>query len=330
MTNEYKNVYVSNTSVSVGPNEKNGALNKYFDKTFDDFYFGQKTIEQAECFLIKENFNNLIKKADIKLDDINLIIGADLSNQLIASNYAYKDYDIPYFGVYNACSSSGEALIIASNFLDNNNYKKIIVSASSHNLTAEKQFRSPIEYGVIRKNYATFTTTASSSILLTNKKTDIKVESSTIGHICDMEVYDVNNMGAVMASSACFVLNKHLKDMKRVASYYDLILTGDLGKFGNKIMIKYMKEEFNIDVSNNCKDAGTLLYNNTQRFMEVGGSGCGCGSSVLFSFVFNQMRSGIYKKVLFIPTGALMNTTAVNQKLTIPSISHAISFEVIK
>ena len=213
--------------------------------------------------------------------------------------------------------------------IEGNKLKNIIVSSSSHNLTAEKQFRYPNEYGAPKKIYSTFTTTGAASALISSNKKGIRVESSTIGTPIDLGVNDVNNMGAIMAPAAASVIYNHLKDTKRLPGYYDLILTGDLGVYGKEILIDYMESEYNMNLYN-LKDAGSIIFDLEKQKVNAGGSGVACLPLVTYSYVFDKMRKGDYERVLIVATGALLNTNLVNQRLTIPAVAHAVSLEVIE
>ena len=230
MTYKYNNVYIKDSYTIAGMYENDGPLGKYFDKTYDkELYFGKKSWEQAEIKLLQENITNLAKKTHTKLKDINLMISGDLQNQIVSSDYAARELGIPFLGIYNACATSSEGLIIGSTFIDSGKIDNCVVATVSHNMVAEKQFRNPTEYGAPKHKTATFTATGSASVLLTSEKSDIKVESSTIGKVIDLGTNDVNHMGAVMAPAAAETIKKHLDDLKRTPDYYDLILTGDLG-----------------------------------------------------------------------------------------------------
>lgn len=329
MTFKYDNVYINETSTITGPYESEGPFSKLYDKSYNDFYFKRDTIEQGEIKLIEESVDILLNKAKKNKDDIDVFISGDLSNQLGSSNYASVNVNLPYLGIYNACATSAEGIIIASNMIEGNKLKNIIVSSSSHNLTAEKQFRYPNEYGAPKKIYSTFTTTGAASALISSNKKGIRVESSTIGTPIDLGVNDVNNMGAIMAPAAASVIYNHLKDTKRLPGYYDLILTGDLGVYGKEILIDYMESEYNMNLYN-LKDAGSIIFDLEKQKVNAGGSGVACLPLVTYSYVFDKMRKGDYERVLIVATGALLNTNLVNQRLTIPAVAHAVSLEVIE
>lgn len=326
MTFYYKNVYLNETALITGPYEKKGPLVHYFDKSYDDFYFGAKTWEQAESKIIEESVDLLLLKANKIKSDIDLHFGSDLLNQLVANNYAASSMKIPYIGIYSACASSVGELILASNMIENKQIKRCICTSSSHNNGAEKQYRYPVEYGGPKRKTTTFTVTGAACALLSSEKSNIRVESGTIGIVQDLGVTDVYHMGAAMAPAAADTLYRHLKDTKRDISYYDYILTGDLGKYGKEILKEYMKMEYNIELKN-YDDAACMIYADTKEAY-AGGSGVACLPLVGYGYILSKMKKKNFKRVLFIATGALMNPSMTNQKLSIPSIAHLISLEV--
>lgn len=328
MTFKYNQVYINETSTVAGPYEGAGPLYKYYDKIYKDLYFSAKTWEQAEIRSILDSVYILFDKAKINKDNIDVHIGSDLLNQIVATNYSSSKLGIPLIGVYGACSSSALSLILASNMIQASQIKSALVTSSSHNNSAEKQFRNPIEYGGPKKEYTTFTTTGCASAYLTNKKSVIKVESSTLGVVCDMGIKDVYNMGAVMAPAAARVIYDHLKDTKRNAKYYDLILTGDLGAVGKNILREYIKKEYNITLEN-YDDSACMIFDLEKQDVYQGGSGIACLPLVTYSYILDLMKKKKLKKVLLVATGALMNPSMCNQHLDIPSIAHAISLEVL-
>ena len=326
MTFKYNNVYILDAVTISGPYEKNGPLGNYFDKSYKEFYFGTKSWEEAESKLIEESVNMVVNKVSIKPD---LLISGDLLNQIVASNYAASKLGLPYLGVYSACASSVEGLIIGSNMIESNQIKNCVCAVSSHNNAAEKQFRYPVEYGGVKPMTTTFTTTGGCSAFLSNKKSNIKIESATIGKVVDMGIKDVYNMGAVMAPSCANTLYTHLTETKRDINYYDLILSGDLGRYGKDIMKDYMKEEYKIEL-NNYDDSACMIFDINKQDVYAGGSGPACLPLVTYGYIFNKMKKKEIKKVLLLATGALMSTTMVNEKETIPSVTHAISLEVVE
>ena len=327
MTFRYDNVYLEDVSTVAGPYESKGPFGRYYDKVCEDFYCGCKTWEQAECRMLIDSVDLLLYKTNKLKNDIDLHISGDLLNQIVSTNYASASLKIPLIGIYSACSTSVLGMIIGSNMVDKNQLRNCLVSTSSHNNGAEKQFRQPVEYGGPKKKTSTFTTTGAASFLLTTKKNRVKIESATIGTVVDLGINDQNHMGAVMAPSAAYTIAEHLKKTKRKVDYYDLILTGDLGVYGKKILIDYMKTEYNIDLKK-YDDAACMIYDLEHQKVYAGGSGPSCLPLVFNSFIFPRMLTGEIQRVLLVATGALLSTTMVNQKLSIPSISHAISLEV--
>ena len=268
--------------------------------------------------------DNLLNKNKLSESKIDVLIGGDLINQISISSYNASKFRIPYLGVYSACASYVEELIIASSLISGKLAKNVVAITSSHNLNAERQFRYPVEYGAVKKHTTTFTTTASVATLITSEQTNIKVESATIGKALDMGVTDTNNMGAVMAPAAAETLNTHLLEMKRSVNYYDLVLTGDLGLVGKEIFLVMLNKQFNINLKK-YMDAGTEIYTNSQDTY-AGASGPVALPLVLFDKVLSTKK---YKKILIIATGSLQSVQLANQKLGIPGIAHAISLEVL-
>lgn len=331
MTTKYNNVFIEDTYTICGNYENDGPLSKYFDKKYKkDLYFGEKSWEKAETHILKEASKSILEKNKLKDKDIDLLISGDLQNQIAASDYMARDFDIPFIGIYEACATSGEGIILASTFIESKMAKRVIVSTSSHNMASEKQFRNPTEYGTPKPKTATFTTTGAGSLLLSNKKSKIKIESATIGKVVDLGITDVNHMGAVMAPAAGDVIYNHLKDTKRDIDYYDLILTGDLGIYGKNILKEYMMTKYNIKLKDNYNDCGTMIYDLDNQPVLAGGSGPVCSFLVVFGYICKEMLKGKYKKVLIIPTGAIFSPTLVFQKESIPSIANAISLEVVE
>ncbi len=323
MTIKYDGVYINDTAIVAGKYEKEGPLGKYFNNTYKDFYMSEKTWEQAEMHMAIDTISAIMSK-----HDANLLIAGDLLNQISASSFAANKFNIPFLGIYNACATVTEGMIIAANFIEKDLIDNIIVNVSSHNNAAEKQFRYPVEYGGPKPQSTTFTVTGSAAALLSSKKSNIKVESGTIGAVIDYGITDAYEMGAVMAPAAADTIVKHLKALKRDATYYDLILTGDLGECGKRILKDLMKEQHKMDL-NNYNDTATMIYDIEKQAVYSGGSGPACAPLVTYTYIFDQMKNGNLKKVLLVATGALLSTTTVNQHETIPAIAHAISLEAL-
>ena len=329
MTFKYNDVYLKETATVCGPYERSGPLRRWFDKSYDEFYMGEKSFEKAEIKLVKDTLVLLLKKCGIKKEDVDLVVGGDLLNQITASTYGTCGVGKSFVGVYGACSSSVLGMIVAANMIEARQVNNACCVVSSHNLSSEKQFRYPIEYGAPRPSSATFTSTGGAGCFLTNEKNLIKVTSSTLGKIIDYEQNDVNDMGRVMAPAAIDTLYNHLKETNRSVDYYDLILTGDLGIYGKDIMIDYMKKNYDIDLSKNYNDCGVMLYDlDNQEEVRAGGSGPVCSALVNYGYIFNMLKEKKFKRVLLIATGALFSPTMIYQKENIYSIAHAISLEV--
>lgn len=313
----FKNVYLHDYYTISSKIEYEG--NIIPDLVIDNYYFGCKTFEGAEIKMQRTVIDYLLNK-----NKIDLIIGGDLSNQLAISSYMACKYDIPYLGMYSACATFNSALITMSNLIDSNKIKQGIVITSSHNKVSERQFRYPIEYGAPKSNYSTYTATGSAGVIVSKKKSNIKIESATIGRVIDSKTKDVNNMGAVMAISACNTLYQHLKDLNRDINYYDLILTGDLGIYGSKIFKEYLNKEYNLKIKNYI-DAGSNIYKKEQN-LYAGSSGPISLPLYLFTNIIPKNK---YKKILLLATGSLHSPTLVNQKNTLLSTCHAVSLEVL-
>jgi len=320
---KFNNVFIKDYYTIVGPKENDSRLKNY-NMAINDYYFDSKTFEQAEIKMQKVVIDNLLKENNLTENMINFLIGGDLVNQISVSSYAAKEYKIPFIGVYSACATFIEALILASNLIESKNASNIICVTSSHNLTAERQFRYPSEYGSTRPNTATVTATASVGALLTNLQTNLKIETATVGKIVDLGVNDVNHMGAIMAPACADTLYEHLKALKKNFKDYDLILTGDLGCVGLDILKEYYETVYKEKLTN-IVDSGCEIYLKSQD-MHAGGSGPCCLPLVYFC---KYLKSKRYKNVLLLGTGSLHSPVLVNQHQTICAISHAVSIRVM-
>ncbi len=320
---KFNNIYLNDWVTLSGPLESNSSLKK-IDLKMDDYYYGEKTFEKAEAKMQRVVIEKILEENKLEEDDIDLLVGGDLLNQISATNYAAMNIPISFLGIYSACATFPESVIIAAMFLHNTSIKKVVGVTSSHNLTAERQFRYPIEYGSPKPHTSTFTATAGISILLSKEEAKVKVESATIGKVTEMGIKDANNLGAVMAPAAAKTLYEHLNDLKRDLDYYDLILTGDLGCVGGSIFKEYCDKRYHLKLKKHL-DAGCELYLKSQETY-AGGSGPSCLPLVLFNKILESKK---YKRILIIGTGALHSQTFVNQKCPIPAIAHAISLEVL-
>lgn len=329
MTFYFDNVYVDDTATVCGPYEKGGPLGNFFDKSYKNLYCGEKSFEKAEIKLIKDAIVMVLKKSGLRKDDIELIIGGDLLNQISASTYASGGLGKGFIGIYGACSTSVLGIIIASIMIQNKYVNNSLCFVSSHNLSSEKQFRYPTEYGAPRPNSSTFTVTGAGAIILDNTKSDVRVECATLGRIIDYEQNDPNDMGRVMSPSVIDTLSRHFKETGRDNNYYDLIVTGDLGKYGVDIVKDYFLKEYNISLKN-YSDCGVMIYDlEHQRDVHAGGSGPACSALVAYSYLYDLLKKKKYKRILLLATGALFSPTMLYQKENINSICHAVSLEVV-
>ena len=326
MTQEYNNVYLNDTATITGPYEAKGPLSSFFDKSYNDLYFGEKSWENAEIKMLGECIDILLQKTKKKINNIDALISGDLLNQIVSSNFTAYKTGIPFIGIYAACSTSTLGLIIASNMIEAKQAKNIVTSVSSHNCTSEKQFRQPVEYGGPKPKTATFTVTGAASALLSSKKSKIRITSSTLGSVVDANIMDAFNMGAVMAPAAAKTIYTHLINTKTKVSDYDLILTGDLGRYGKDILKDYMEKEYGIEL-NNLDDSACMIYDINSQDVYAGGSGPACIPLVTYGYIIDKMKKGKLKKVLMVATGSLHSQVTVNLKKTIPSVSHAICLE---
>lgn len=312
----------------VGPKEGEGPLKDYFDKILQDDLNGQDTFEKAESSMLYMAVNESIKKANLNEDDINYLLAGDLLNQLTSSCFAAKDMDIPFIGLFGACSTMTESLALGSMLMDGGFANYVVAATSSHFSSAERQFRFPLEYGSQRAPTAQWTVTGSGAMVLGKDGTFPYVTYVTIGKVKDYGVNDVNNMGEAMAPAAVNTISQHLMDTGRKASDYDLIVTGDLGKVGKEITMKLLKEEYKYDLSNNYIDCGDEIFDHERQGTNAGGSGCGCSAVVDSGYIYKNMMQGKLKRVLLVSTGALLSSTSCYQGLTIPGIAHAVAVEI--
>ncbi len=320
------NIWVENTATIVGPKEHEGPMGKYFDKYISDDLIGQKSYEHAETRLHISTIRYLLNKSGLTDKDVDLCIAGDLLDEICGSNFTMRDFDIPFMGAYNACATFGEALILGANLIETEHFKRIICSTSSHFSTAERQYRFPLELGNQRTPLAQWTATGVGATMLNCYKGCVKIESATVGRVVDYGVTDANDMGAAMAPAARETLLAHLEGTSRDTDYYDLILTGDLGEAGHRLL-QLLMEEKGVKLSDNYTDCGILIFNRIGQDVGQGGSGAGCSSTIFNSFVYKKMLQGELKRVLLIPTGALVSKTSNLQGESIPGIAHAVSFE---
>ena len=320
---------IFSTSSIVGPKEMQGPLAQYFDMHIKDVFFYEKSFEKAESKMLETCINNLIVKSGISQKDIDVIFSGDLLNQCISSCFAIRDFDVPFLGLYGACSTFCEGLLLSSLLIEGNTANEVVASASSHFCSAERQFRLPLEHGNQKSTTAQATVTASGAALITNRKVadnGIHITHVTPGKIIDLGVKDISNMGAAMAPAAFSTISNHLTDTGRDIDYYDCIFTGDLGVHGSDMLKELFKNE-DIDITYRHNDCGILIYDEKNQDVNCGGSGCGCIASVFSSYIFNELKAKKLNKILLVATGALMSPLSSSQGESIPGIAHAIAIE---
>ncbi len=315
---------IINTAAIAGQKEGEGPLRDSFDAILSDDKLGQKSWELAESKLQKRTAQLALDKSGLSNSDINYILAGDLLNQCVGASYGLRDLNIPFLGLYGACSTMAESLSVGSMLIDGGFADKLMCLTSSHFCSAEKQFRYPLEYGGQRPPSAQWTVTGSGCAILSSEGDGPKITHITTGKIIDMGVTDANNMGAAMAPAAADTLTAHFKELNIQPSEYDLILTGDLGVVGSDILIGLMNDNgFNIAGIHN--DCGKLIFDIKAQDVHSGASGCGCCGTVFCGHVYKLLKEKKLNKILLVATGALMNSMSVQQGESIPSIAHAVS-----
>ncbi len=312
------------TASIVGPKEGKGELRQSFDYIIPDELWGEDSWEKAESKLVRETLSKVLQKGSLSNDQIEYVLGGDLLNQCIAANYGLRETDIPFFGLYGACSTMAESMSLGSMLIDGGYADNVVCMTSSHFCSAERQFRYPLELGSQRAPTSQWTVTGSGAVLLTTDQTGPYIRYVTTGKINDMGISDVNNMGAAMAPAAADTILTHFADTGLTPDYYDLIVTGDLGKVGKKICLDLLNMN-GIDLENRFNDCGVMIFNTKAQDTHAGGSGCGCSATVFAGHIYKEMMKGNLKRVLFIATGALMSPVSTQQKESIPGIAHAVS-----
>lgn len=318
-----KNIYYVAAYAIAGVKEGKGPLGNEFDMVLADDSFGEKSFEKAERKLFKQAMEGSVAKAGYNLNDMDMIIGGDLLNQIISASFATKDYDTSFLGVYGACSTMAESMLIGSCMLDGGFANKLVCVTSSHFCTAERQYRFPLEMGTQRTPTAQWTVTGAGAAVLSDSGTGPRIESGTFGTTIDMGISDVNNMGAAMAPAAAATICAHLDATNTKPDDYDLIITGDLGAVGKELTITLAKRS-GYDLNGKLEDCGCIIFYPEQD-THAGGSGCGCSAVTLNSYLYKRLRNGTYKRILFVATGALLSLTSSMQGDSIPSIAHCVS-----
>lgn len=324
--------YIISDASIVGEKEGQGPYAKYFDRIEKDPYFGQNTWEEGESQLQLQTALLALHKANLQPEDVRYIFAGDLLAQNIATSFGLMELNRPLFGLFGACSTLGESLSLGAMTVSGGYADKVLCITSSHFGSAEKQFRFPLEYGNQRPLSSTWTVTGSGAFVLSAKTgtgshhNNIRITGITTGAITDYGVQDSMNMGAAMAPAACDTIYHHFEDFERTPDAYDKIITGDLGTIGKEILIKLLKEK-GYDISMQHMDCGIEIFDPQTQDTNAGGSGCGCSASLFSAYILKQLRNGIWKRVLLVPTGALLSTVSFNEGQSVPGIAHAVVVE---
>ena len=307
-----------------GTKESEGPLASYFDYTSQDTLFGQKTWEQAEKRMQQLALDTLARNAGMKKEEFALVYSGDLLNQCIGSSFSLNNTGIPHLGLYGACSTMAESLLLAAMTVSGGFADQVVAMTSSHFASSERQYRFPLGYGGQRTPTAQWTVTGSGAALVCSSGTGPKIESCTIGTVMEMGIKDAANMGAAMAPAAFHTIKTHMSDLNTAPEDYDLIVTGDLGSVGKSLLLELSRQE-GMDLSSRAEDCGTMVFDLTTQDVHAGGSGCGCSAITLCSCLLSKLKTGKLKRILFCGTGALLSPTSTQQGLSIPGVCHAVS-----
>ena len=309
-----------------GKKESEGPLSGYFDVTQNDSYFGEKTWEQAEKRMQQLALETLAQKAKMDLPEFDIVCSGDLLNQCIGSSFSLRNMGIPHLGLYGACSTMAESLLVSSTLVGGGFCDKAVAMTSSHFASSERQYRFPLGYGGQRTPTAQWTVTGAGAALVTPDGKGPKITGCTVGTIVDLGITDANNMGAAMAPAALSTIKMHLQDLKRRPEDFDLIVTGDLGQHGKDVLLVLGQRE-GVNLGGKLTDCGTLVFDLLTQDVHCGGSGCGCSAITLCSYLLDNLSRGKLKRILFCGTGALLSPTSTQQGLPIAGVCHAVSIE---
>lgn len=316
------------TGTIAGSKECAGVVGNCVDKALTDDRFGESTYEKAECKMLSFAISQAIKNARLEEKDVELLISGDLLNQIISASFAARDFDFPFLGVYSACSTMSESIALGAALINAGYYQKVVAATGSHFSSAERQYRYPLELGNTRPPQAQWTVTGAGGVVLSSAQgvtSSLAVTAATFGKVVDFGITDVNNMGAAMAPAAADTILNHLRDTGRSAEDYDLIITGDLGALGSRIL-KDLTWEKGVEIQENHVDCGEIIYNVIEDEFQ-GGSGAGCSAVVFNSYIYGKLKRRELRRVLLAATGALLSTVSSGQGESIPCICHAVSIE---
>lgn len=316
---------ITATSATAGEMEGKGPLKNYFDKIISDAYYGCQTFEKAERKICNENCQNVLQKAKMKADDIDLMLAGDLLNQIVTANFCARQMQIPFLGIYAACATMAESLVLSSMIIDGGFAQNILAFASSHYQTAERQYRMPTEYGSQYPPYKQWTVTGSGAFIISQNGTGPRITHATVGKVMDFGVIDPNDMGSAMAPAAADTIIQHLKDLNRRPEDYDLIATGDLGVVG-RMMARELLAAENYEVDAYLDDCGAMLYEDSQR-TGAKGSGAAASAIVMASYLYQKLSTGEFNRIMLVGTGALLSPVTTLQGESIPGVAHALTIE---
>lgn len=307
-----------------GKKESEGPLGNHFDITSNDAYFGQKSWEEAERHMQEMALKKLIEKANLNASEIGLVLSGDLLNQCIGSSFTLRNQNIPHLGLYGACSTMAESLLLGSLVVGGGFSNNVVAMTSSHFASSERQYRFPLGYGGQRTPTAQWTVTGAGAALICSAGKGPRIRSCTIGSVVDLGIKDANNMGAAMAPAALSTIRMHFSDTNTCADDYDLIVTGDLGQTGKDLLLSLSQRE-GLNLGGKIADCGTLVFDILHQDVHSGGSGCGCSAITLCGYLLNKISSMKIKRLLFCGTGALLSPTSSQQGMSIPGVCHAVS-----
>lgn len=318
--------YIIDTASVVGKKEGEGPLRECFDKVDDTNLFGKKTWEEAEAEMQRQACVLTLEKAGVRKERVHHLFGGDLLRQGIATTMGIAELNIPLMGLFGACSTSGEALALSAMSVAAGYGDYVLAVTSSHFATAEKEFRFPLGYANQRPKASSWTVTGSAAFLVGKRESRVRISGATLGKIVDYGMTDSQNMGACMAPAACDTIYQHLTDLQEKPDSYDKIVTGDLGHVGSEILIELLMRK-GVDISQQHMDCGVEMFDQATQNTNAGGSGCGCAATTLSGYILPKIADGTWKKVLFVPTGALMSTVSYNEGMTVPGIAHGVLLE---
>lgn len=318
--------HIVDTYTIAGPMEAQGPLGDQFDVTAKNGMYKQKSFEKAETKMMEDAVNEVLRKTANLPEHVDYFVASDLLDQIVISSTTASKFPIPFIGMYSACTATALCSSIAAMLIDGGYASKVVVATSSHNSTAERQYRYPTEYGMQRPPYSQWTATGAAAALIADSGEGPRITFCTHGNVIATGLKDPFDMGGAMAPAALDTIVQHFEDTSRGPDYYDLIVTGDLGEFGHELLKELALDQMNMQFPNNLSDCGMLLYNKDQG-VDSGGSGCVCSALVLFSKFYKELREGSISKMLLVATGALHSPTSCHQGESIPSIAHAIAIE---